>query len=366
MTTPDPRWPGALRAARESAGLSLRQLAPLIYRSRAMLHDLETGRRRPTAADAGRLAEVLDAPVLVDLLDAPGPGLTGDDAERLAHAAQHPGRVDATTVDILARLLAELRRLEDTTGPAAVLPVVLDHLGRVTTLADEAPGRYRNTLVDAAGQWEQFAGWLRAAMGQQSAATAHYAQTMAAGLEVDRPDLTATALSMRGHLAWQARRPGPLLSLTEAAMRQPAGPAVRAVAAQQLARGHALTGDRTAADAAMDQADELTSGQPVLPPWMYFHTGAYLDLQRGVVYLLTGRPDAAIVAITAGLAGVDPDVARSAWTGTYLCHLAGAYRQVGHAAGADAALDQAERIAAVMRSTRLADQVAAVRRVSAP
>lgn len=361
MTAPDPRWPAALRSARTAAGLSLRQLSARVHYSRGYLHDLEIGRRTPPPDTVRRLADVLDAPALTDLLTAPAPGLTAEDADRLARLAHHPGRADGRTVDILAHHLACLRRLEDTAGPAAVLPVVLDRRALVVALADEASDRHRTALVDQLGQWEQFAGWLRAALGDQGQATAHYAQAMAAALEVDRSDLAATALSMRGHLAWQARRPGPLLSLTDAAMRQAAGPAVRAVAAQQLARGYALAGHTAEADRMMSEADELVAATTTVPPWMYFHDRAYLDLQRGIVHLLTGRPDAAIVSITGGLAGVGPDIGGAAWTGTYLVHLATAYRQVGWTSGADDALDRAARIAAATRSARLADQVSASR-----
>ena len=62
-------------------------------------------------------------------------------------------------------ILAGLRRLEDTTGAAAVLPPVLAHVDLVTSLADEVPERDRLAVVDQLGQWTQFAGWLHAATG---------------------------------------------------------------------------------------------------------------------------------------------------------------------------------------------------------
>jgi transcriptional regulator with XRE-family HTH domain len=295
----------ALRRLRQSAGLSLRQLATIVHYSPSYLHDIETGRRQPSTAVAARITTHLG---------------TWDD--RLTWAAQHPTRVDTATLDLLTTTLADLRRLEDTDGPTTALPAARAHLTLTATLADTGPDRHRTALIDLTGQWQQLVGWLHAATGDRAGASAHYGHALAAALEVDRPDLAATALSMRGHLAWQARRPGPLISLTQAALRQPAGTAVRVVGLQQLARGHALAGRRVEAEAAMGEADDLAEQVTEAPPWLYFHTGPYLEMQRGLVCLLTGRPEAAAEAISAGLAGLD--AAGAEWTDTWRGYLAAA------------------------------------------
>jgi hypothetical protein len=172
-------------------------------------------------------------------------------------------------------------------------------------------------VVDQLGQWEQFAGWLHAATGDHRGATEHYGRTLVAALEVNRSDLAATALSMRAHLAWQARKPGPLLSLTEAALRQAVGPAVRLMATQQLARAHALAGRVAEADGAMAKAERLADQVTEVPPWMYFHDRAFLEMQFGLILSLTGRPEAAAEAIAAGLAALDPAMASSEWVNQY-------------------------------------------------
>jgi catechol 2,3-dioxygenase-like lactoylglutathione lyase family enzyme len=214
-------------------------------------------------------------------------------------------------------ILAHLRRLEDTAGAVTVLPPVLAHVDLVDSMADQVPDRDRLGVVDQLGQWTQFAGWLHAATGDLRGATEFYGRALGAALEANRPDLAATALSMRGHLAWRARRPGPLLSLTEAALRQAVGPAVRLVAMQQLARGHALAGQVAAADRAMAKVDRMADQVTEVPPWLYFHDRAYLEMQRGLVLALTGRPEAAAEAVAAGLAGLEPGTAASAWTDQY-------------------------------------------------
>ena len=299
-------WHERLRAARRAAGLSLRELAAQVHYSRGYLHDLETGRRSPTPETAARLGVALGADLTLSV-----------EADRLASTAQHLSRPEPGMSDHLSVILAGLRRLEDTTGAEAVLPPVLAHVDLVSSLADEVPDRDRLGVVDQLGQWTQFAGWLHAATGDHRGATEFYGRALSAALEANRPDLAATALSMRGHLSWQAGRPGPLLSLTEAALRHAVGPAVRLVAMQQLARGHAMAGQVTEADRAMARADRLADQVTEVPPWMYFHDRAYLEMQRGLVLALTGRPEAAAEAVAAGLAGLEPGTAASAWTDQY-------------------------------------------------
>ena len=122
---------------------------------------------------------------------------------------------------------------------------------------------------------------------------------------------------MRGHLSWQTRKAGPLLSLTEAALRQAVGPAVRLVAMQQFARAHALAGNAAEADRAMARADSLADRVTGVPPWMYFHDRAFLQMQFGIILSLTGRPEAAAEAVAAGLAALDPAMSGSEWLDQY-------------------------------------------------
>lgn len=299
-------WHEQLQAARQAAGLSLRALARRTHYSHGYLHDLETGRRRPTPETAERLGSALTADLALSDAD-----------DRMAWTARHPSHPEPGAADHLAVVLAGLRRLEDTTSAVAVLPPVLSHLDLVESLAEQAPDRDRLGLVDQLAQWRQFAGWLHAASGDHPGAAGLYEKTLSAALEANRPDLAATALSMRGHLSWQVRRAGPLISLTEAALRQAVGPAVRLVATQQLARGHALAGQVAEADKAMARADRLADKVTEVPPWMYFHDPAYLELQRGLVLALTGRLDAAAEAVAAGLEGLEPGTAASDWVDQY-------------------------------------------------
>lgn len=299
-------WHEQLRAARQAAGLSLRELAAQVHYSHGHLHDLETGRRNPTSETAERLGSALGADLALS-----------DEDDRLAWTAAHPSHPEPGAADHLAVVLAGLRRLEDTTSAVAVLPPVLAHVDLVESLVDQAPDKDRLGLIDQLAQWRQFGGWLHAASGDPRGATDLYEKTLSAALEANRPDLAATALSMRGHLSWQVRRAGPLISLTEAALRQAVGPAVHLVATQQLARGYALAGRVAEADRAMARADHLADKVTEVPGWLYFHDRAYLELQRGLVLALTGRPEAAAEAVAAGLKELEAGTAASDWVDQY-------------------------------------------------
>lgn len=354
----DPRFGAELRRLRTVAGISLRQLAPLVLSSRGHLHDIEIGRRRPTVDLAQRLDDALNAAGHLARLVRPAPA--SGDPDRLAYIRQHPRSVDPATLDALTDILAAHRRLEDTVGAAAVLPAVRAQLDLITTLTADTRCRQRPRLVDLAAQWAQFGGWLHAVVDQPRLATRWYTTALAWGTEAGNTDMVATAMSMRGHLAWQARRPGPLIRLSAEALRQPASPGVRAIAAQQQARGHALLGEASAAigllDQAVDLATQAAENPDREPPWVYFHSLFYLQMQRGLTYRLLGDHNQAIEHIRAGLDGLPPYATGAAWTGPYLLILAATLAEIGDVGAALEAYSRAAAIGRATGTTALASQ----------
>ncbi|MFE9319141.1 helix-turn-helix domain-containing protein [Streptomyces albidoflavus] len=68
--------PAALRFARRSAGITVRQLAERVGVSESLLHDFATGHRSARPELLAQIAEVLDCPVEVLVANAP-PGEGG-------------------------------------------------------------------------------------------------------------------------------------------------------------------------------------------------------------------------------------------------------------------------------------------------
>jgi hypothetical protein len=280
---------------------------------------------------------------------------------RLAHVAAAPRTVDAAAVDALSEILANMRRLEDSVGSGPLITAAAGPLKLVETLADEARGRVRAGVVDLAGQWAQFAGWLRAATGQHARARDWYARTLEYATEATNRDLIATALSMRGNLAWMARQPGPVVGLSEAAADRAVSPGVRAMALQQRARGHAVLGEAEQVDRLLDRAEEDLAAAAEHPddgpPWIYFYGPGYLRMQHGLAYQLLGRHREAIVELTAGLAATKADVLQSEFVSVYVLHLAEEHLAGGDRDEAVRLLEQVRAVAEVTGSARLAGEV---------
>ncbi|GGM18707.1 MULTISPECIES: helix-turn-helix domain-containing protein [Micromonospora] len=356
QTIVDPRFPDELRRRRQQAGLSLRGLAALVHHGKSLLHQLETGRTRPAVDVAARLDAALHAEGALAALVAVAP----PEDERISYAVRHPRRVDPATVDELAGLLAAHRRLEDSLGAGAVLPTVRSQLDLVTALVRETNGALRPRLLDVAAQWAQFAGWLHAAGDRAALAAGWYRTALDWGAEAGSTDMVATVLSLRGHLAWAARRPGPLIDLSAAALRQPTTPGVRAVAAQQQARGHALAGQAEATvdllDRARDLLDAARAEPDREPPWLYFHSPAYLSMQTGLAHRLLGRDEPAVELLAAGLARLPAETVGAAWTGPYLLHLAAGLTALRELDAARQAYERALTIGRATRTRSLTDQ----------
>jgi transcriptional regulator with XRE-family HTH domain len=354
-----------LRRLRRQRGLSIRDLAKEVNYSKSLIGEWETGKKTPTADAVARLDSHLHGDGALTAAAADIVRSNGH-TDRLAHVAAAPRTVDAAAVDALAGVLANMRRLEDTVGAGPLLTATAGPLRLVETLADEARGPIRPRVVDLAGQWSQFAGWLRAATGQPAKARDWYARTLEHATEVGNEDLIATSLSMRGNLAWMARQPGPVIGLSGAAAQHAASPGVRAMAQQQEARGHAVIGDADAVERLLDRAEadmaEAADRPDEEPAWIYFYSPGYLQMQRGLAYRLLGRHEAAVTALTDGLAATGETLQTSEFVAVYVLHLAEEHLALGNRDVAALLLEQVREVARSTGSERLAGQVAKLAR----
>lgn len=332
-TVVDPRFPARLRELRKARGMSLRDLAGLTYFGKSTISELENGKKTPSQDTAISLDNALNAGGELIALVADTDPITADDEDRLRYMARQPRCLDAATTGTLAALLDGQRRLEDTVGSAAMIPAAMPQLTIVENLVIEAREWYGRAL-----EWATEAG---------------------------NVDMVATALNMRGHLAWLVGQVAPMIGLSQAAARQPASTGVRALAVQQEARGLALAGDGDASDRRLDEAAEFvartTASPDDRPPWVYFFNPDYLVLQRGLAYRYLGRYARAVDLLTGGLEAMPAEVRQTEWVGSYVLQLAATHADAGDNAAAQLVLAEVEQIAQVMGSTRLLAELVRLR-----
>ena len=106
--------PKRLRAAREAAGLSQGQVAKLMDMHRPSISEMEAGKRRITAEELARLADLYDTKVSWLLGESPDRAAADD--PRLQLAARELGKLKPDDLDRLLTLIAALKADDDGEG----------------------------------------------------------------------------------------------------------------------------------------------------------------------------------------------------------------------------------------------------------
>lgn len=378
-------WGAELRALREAQGMSLAALGRAVHRDASYVARVERA-ERPVPADlAADCDRVLGTGgTLVRLRALIGPderrltepdrsaesstpdaiGADPADETRLMAAVRRPSRLDERTIIHLAAALDAERRLEDSIGAAPLISTVVARLDQISRLVTGARGPLRRELVDVAGQWAQFAGWLHTSIGDRPNATAWWDRASEWAAEAGDQNLTGTILSFRGNLAWRCGEIGAALGLTDAALRVGRDSAGMACEYYLLARGQATLGDADAARQSLDQAVRYAAeARPDnTAPWGYYYLApGFFTLTHGLVIQCLARHDPeyhteAIDLLTSGLDELPPEMRRSDWAGVYVLRLAAACARAGDLTNAERRASEAARIAADTASPSLASQ----------
>ncbi|GAA5119299.1 XRE family transcriptional regulator [Haloechinothrix salitolerans] len=243
------------------------------------------------------------------------PVATGEDAERVV-AALDGCHTDAGALDAVAEVLAGLRKLEDATSAADVLPSVHQHTALASRLADNARGDVRPQAVGLLSELEQYEGWLAIPTQRWDDARHHLDRAATLALEADDPQRLATALSFQAYrhiLTGQLRQAE---ALNRAAARDTrVDPGLRAYMIFQRAEVLAHDGDRTAALDALNEAEASLDRIDVdeLPASSYWYTPAVLLGHKGFVLAALGDVTAARRAAAESLEAMPPEWAASEW-----------------------------------------------------
>jgi len=223
--------------------------------------------------------------------------LTPDEESRLARAVHGQGRVDAATVATIEKLTARCRRLDDTYGPAKVLPVVeaqRDLVARLLKTHTLLPN-LRTRLVHAYAELAQLAGFLRFDQMDYASADQSFASALGAALECGDAVLTAYVHLWRSEMTSFANQYAKGLDHALAAQswaRRSSSNLVRALSEYAEAVALARTGDATGGLRKLDLANQWAAKPtPHEPPYLYWVTeSGAMEGSTCFVYNIVGRP----------------------------------------------------------------------------
>jgi tetratricopeptide (TPR) repeat protein len=183
-------------------------------------------------------------------------------------------------------------------GPKETLPLVMAIIAAATHGAREAKPGVRSALLAVGARGAEFAGWLyRDSALPQLSSFWHDRAAEWAQIAGDQA-LQGYVLLKRSQLAWDDRDAPRMLMLAQAVQDGPGTlpNRVRAEAAQQEARGHAMvSGDRGLAEAKLETARALLAAEPLGRAAdgasLAAHYGApLLAMQTSICYREAGQP----------------------------------------------------------------------------
>ncbi|WP_040865730.1 helix-turn-helix domain-containing protein [Nocardia exalbida] len=359
----------ALRAAREAAGVGLREFARRTHWSAAYLSQIERGLRplsdeirQAYAAALGTDPEAL-MPLPGDPLRIAHEWLLSDPPP-VEHMASGR-RVGSGLADEMERRVVKLRRLDDVVGGTTLHPVVrcdLDAARVVVRDGSHAPNT-RRRLLRVVGELSQLGGWVYADAGHYRQAQRVYLDGVTAATEAgDRP-LAGQLLSTLSYQLANVGAPNDAALLARTALRgaTDAPPIVRALLGERVAWASAKAGDadnaRRALDAVDDDYDRRRPGD-CEPDWTYWLDRDEIDVMRARCAVQLGDIAEAETLLSPVIERYPADRQREA--ALYRSWLAEAYARNGQDDAARRTLDRVRADAAALGSVRLKQRVAEV------
>jgi DNA-binding XRE family transcriptional regulator len=227
------------------------------------------------------------------------PALTLDDLRHIAAALDDAHRyMDSTIVEQFRVHLRACASQDGTDGPKSALPTVLGLIGAIEESVRKVKPSIRTDILAIGARCAEFAGWLYRDSGVTELGDYWRDRAMEWAQAAGDPQLQGYVLLKKSQAAWDQRDAVRMLMLARAtedrAWRLPAR--VRAEAAQQRARGHAMMGDSLdLVRRQLDKAhallvDDDDSGPERVSP---HYRGALLQIQTAMCYQVAGRPEAA-------------------------------------------------------------------------
>ena len=242
-----------------------------------------------------------------------------------------------------------LVRTDNLLGPRHALGGVRDQLGVIDTLLRSVRPPVRHRVLELGAKYAESAAWLHEDSGDMNGARYWTGRSMEWALEAGDRLMMSWVLFRRGEHAAADGDAAAVAGLAAAARRERKnlpGPMLAAIL-QQEAHAYALDGDEAACHAALDQAHRQAASPDDRGDASNGHgsfcTPAYVEMQRGLCWLLLGQPAKARAALDGAIRSLPPVYRRD--RGVALSALATAFAAIGEADEAAITATQALAVA---------------------
>jgi len=193
------------------------------------------------------------------------PALGMDDLRHIAAALENARRyLDHEIVDYFEGQITACATDDGARGPRETLPVMLGIVGAIEHHASTVKADVRRRLVAVGARSAEFAGWLYRDSATPKLADYWRDRAVEWAQEANDLSMQGYILLKKSQAAWDTRDAGRMLALAQAVQEGPwqLPPKVRAEAAQQEARGHAMLGaDLAVVERKLDEARALLDEQ---------------------------------------------------------------------------------------------------------
>jgi hypothetical protein len=266
-------------------------------------------------------------------------------------------RPTADTLTYLARALKDLYVTDNLLGPRILIPVINAHLETIDKFRTEATGTTLDGLLSIGAAYAEFAGWLCQDSGDMAGAAQWCGQALEWAEMADDSQFAAFVRMRRAAQCISLRQGEYAVRWAVAAQKykHPNHMRIHAIAALMEAHGHALCGDASSTDRALDRATEIIDDRPHSidgdpTSARYCELPLYLNISRAKCQLELGRGEEAVFAFDLVLSDLPDDFHRD--RGQYLASLASAHLLVEQPEQACAVASESLAIAVTTGSAR--------------
>jgi transcriptional regulator with XRE-family HTH domain len=279
-----------VRRWKDQRGMSLRALARAAPCDPSQLSRILSGKQHPS----GQMAAALD-----NALGAGGQVMAA--AVRAPYPAPVEAPVAPEVVDYFRGQLAGHYTVDMFLGPRHLIPTVQTQAELIEGLANSADAPVRRGLLDTGAAYAALLGWLYQDAGDLTSSARWRDITLNLAHRSGDAQLISYALTNKAMLALDQHDGRAVVDYATAAIApaRELSPKARVLALQHQAQGHAMLGDRAAADRLLDQAAVLVARVDDEYLWgnSCRRTPHHVEVQRATSYGRTGRPqDAADAA----------------------------------------------------------------------